>query len=163
MSNISRRAVVAAAGGGVLAAAGAGVLLSRTRFAQLPPSPVFAVDGVAIRGTDPVAYVTRGDATPGDPAIASDWNGARWHFASDAHRAAFVAEPGRYAPRYGGFCAWAVAERGQLFSTQPENWAIVEGQLYLNFDDDIQRRWERDIPGFIARADVRWPDIIAQA
>lgn len=132
-------------------------------FRPLPPSPVFATDRVAIRGTDPVAYFEDARPVPGDRAHAFDWRGATWHFASAANRDAFAADPEAFAPRYGGFCAWAVAVRGELYTTQPENWSIVDGRLYLNFNDDIQARWEEDPHGFIAEADRRWPEIIARA
>jgi len=132
-------------------------------FEELAPAPVFAIDGLAIRGTDPVAYFDAGRPIAGEAAFEADWNGARWRFASAANRDAFVAAPENFAPQYGGFCAWAVAARGELYSTQPRNWSIVDGKLYLNFNDDIQQRWEADIPRFIARADMRWPEIIRDA
>jgi YHS domain-containing protein len=116
---------------------------------------------VAIRGADPVAFFREGRPVTGDAAFEADWNGARWRFASASNRDDFLAAPERFAPNYGGFCAWAVAARGKLYSTQPPNWSIVDDRLYLNFNDDIQRRWEADIPGFIAEADRRWPEIVA--
>ncbi|MEI4235261.1 YHS domain-containing (seleno)protein [Roseovarius sp. D22-M7] len=145
--------------GGALAFEGS-ILERLAGFEELPPTPVFAVDGVAIRGTDPVAYFREGRPVTGDAAFEAKWNGARWRFSSAANRAEFVAAPERFAPQYGGFCAWAVAARGKLYSTQPRNWSVVDGKLYLNFNDDIQSKWEADIPGFIARADRRWPGIV---
>jgi YHS domain-containing protein len=115
---------------------------------------------VALGGTDPVGYFTEGRPVAGQAAHSFDWNGATWHFASAENRDAFAADPARYAPQYGGFCAWAVAEKGKLYSTQPDNWAIVEGKLYLNFNDDIQGKWQADVPGFIARGDERWPEVL---
>ena len=120
--------------------------------------PVHAEGSVAIDGTDPVAYFTKGRPVAGDPALSHTWNGATWRFASAANRAAFAAEPESYAPQYGGWCAWAVAE-GYLAPTVPEAWAIVDGMLYLDFSRRIQRRWERDIPGHIARGDANWPGL----
>jgi len=127
----------------------------------LPAAPVFAVDGLAIRGYDPVAYFTEAGPVAGDPAHSLEWNGVTWRFASAANRDAFAADPAAYAPQYGGFCAWAVAAKGKLYSTQPANWSIQDGKLYLNYNDDIQRRWQADIPGFIAAADQRWPELRA--
>jgi YHS domain-containing protein len=129
-------------------------------FEELATAPVYAPDGVAIRGTDPVAYFTEGRAVPGTPEHALEWNGATWHFASAETRDRFADDPRAYAPQYGGFCAWAVAEKGKLYSTQPDNWAIVDGKLYLNYNDDIQARWQQDIPRFIAEGDERWPEIL---
>lgn len=143
-------------------AAVAGLRLWHGGFEELAAAPVFAPDGVAIRGTDPVAYHTEGRPIAGEATHAHEWRGAVWHFASGENRDLFVADPERFAPQYGGFCAWAVAARGKLYSTQPGNWSIVDGRLYLNFNDDIQARWETDIPGFIIEADRRWPEILAQ-
>lgn len=161
-TTVNRRRLILAAGG--LAAFGgaayAGLRLWGGGFEELAAAPVFAVDGVAIRGTDPVAYFTEGRPVAGDPAHAYEWRGAVWHFASAGNRDRFAADPERYAPQYGGFCAWAVAAKGKLYSTQPGNWSIVDGKLYLNFNDDIQARWETDVPGFISRADTRWPEIL---
>lgn len=160
MAGMTRRRVLIAAGVVGLAAVAVAGQRYLGGFEELATAPVFAPDGVAIRGTDPVAYFTQGRAVPGTADHALEWNGATWHFASADNRAAFVADPAAYAPQYGGFCAWAVAEKGKLYSTQPDNWAIVDGKLYLNYNDDIQERWQADIPGFIAEGDARWPDIL---
>jgi hypothetical protein len=87
------------------------------------------------------------------------WQGAAWRFASAENRERFEADPVAYAPQYGGWCAWAVAE-GYTASTVPEAWKIVDGRLYLNYSRGVQRRWERDIPGNIARADANWPGVL---
>ena len=147
---------------GVAAAAvtnGFGILTEE--YAEYAPAPVFAENGLAIRGYDPVAYFTERRPMPGDPAYTAKWNGATWRFANAANRDTFQADPAAYAPQYGGFCAWAVAAKGKLYSTQPSNWTIHVGKLYLNYNDEIQRRWEQDIPGFIAEGNRRWPEISA--
>ena len=114
---------------------------------------------MALGGTDPVAYFVENRPVQGKARHAFAWNGATWHFATAQNRASFAAEPDRYAPQYGGFCAWAVAEKGKLYSTQARNWAIVDGKLYLNYNDDIQARWQDDTASFIEEADRRWPGI----
>ncbi|MCC1481357.1 YHS domain-containing (seleno)protein [Roseibaca sp. Y0-43] len=124
----------------------------------LPATPLLAQAAPALDGYDPVAYFTEGAPRRGDASYSLDWNGQRWHFASAANRDAFAADPAAYAPQYGGNCAWAVAE-GYLAPVDPEAWVIVDGKLYLNANRRIQRRWERDIPGFIARADANWPGL----
>jgi YHS domain-containing protein len=110
----------------------------------------------AIRGTDPVAYHLEGRPVPGRAEFGHTWGGATWHFASAANRDRFAAEPERYAPAYGGFCAYAVA-RGYTAPIDPAAWRIVGGRLYLNYDLRTRALWARDIPGEIARADRNWP------
>lgn len=127
-------------------------------FAAEPP--VFIHRGAAIRGYDPVAYFKLGAPTEGTAEFSHDWNGATWRFASEDHRAAFAADPDAFAPQFGGYCAWAVAE-GYTASTVPEAWKIVDGKLYMNFSKRVQRRWERDIPGNIARGNANWPQVLA--
>ena len=124
---------------------------------------IYTEDGVAIGGTDPVAYFTEGAPVAGSPDFTHDWSGATWHFASAENRDLFAADPETYAPAYGGYCAWAVAAKGSLATTQPENWAIVDGRLFLNYNDAVQAQWNEDIPGFIAEGDRRWPDVAAEA
>ena len=164
MTRLTRRHMVTTAGVLVL---GGGAAYAAQRlfggFEELAAAPVYAPDGVALGGTDPVAYFVESRPVQGKARHAVEWNGATWHFATAQNRASFAAEPDRYAPQYGGFCAWAVAEKGKLYSTQARNWAIVDGKLYLNYDDDIQARWQADTAGFIAQADRRWSDLRADA
>jgi YHS domain-containing protein len=123
-----------------------------------------AVNGagsIAIQGADPVAYFTAGAYVPGSDQFVYDWSGATWYFASAANRDAFASNPQQYAPQYGGFCAWAVSQ-GYTAPIDPEAWKIVDGKLYLNYDRNVQARWERDIPGNIAKADANWPQVAPQ-
>lgn len=113
---------------------------------------------LALQGYDPVAYFTDDAPRQGESAHAFDWDGKTWYFTSAKNRAAFAADPIRYAPQYGGYCAWAAA-RNYLAPIDPTAWAIVDGKLYLNYDSGIQRRWSRDPAGFIARADANWPSL----
>ena len=122
---------------------------------------VFARGGAAIRGTDPVAYFTDARPVAGASDIVTKWMGAHWHFASADNRTAFEASPYAYAPRYGGYCAWAVAS-GYTASTDPEAWTIVDGRLYLNYSKGVQKRWAQDIPGNIAKGDANWPGLLAE-
>jgi hypothetical protein len=122
---------------------------------------VFAENGVAVRGTDVVAYFTEGRPVAGSPAFTHAWLGVTWRFATAANRDAFAADPERYAPAYGGFCAWAVAQ-GYTAPVDPRAWRIVDGRLYLNYDASVQRTWERDIGGNIRKADANWPRIASR-
>lgn len=158
MPGPSRRNLLIGGGAaGLAAAAGAWFIVQPTVHAA---APVFAEDGLAIGGYDPVAYFTEGQPVEGDPAHTVDWRGAEWRFASAANRDRFLESPEAYAPAYGGFCAWAVAAKGELYSTQPDNWTIHEGRLFLNYNDAIQEKWEKDIPGFVTEGDRRWPEIL---
>lgn len=111
--------------------------------------------GLAIRGTDPVAYFTEGRPVAGKPDFSYTWNDATWQFASAEHRDQFAENPEQYAPQYGGFCAFAVSQ-GKTATTDPEAWKIVDGKLYLNYSRERQIMWEKDIPGNIQKADANW-------
>ncbi len=121
--------------------------------------PVYARFGVAIRGTDPVAYFTEGGPVAGNKEFAHEWNGAEWRFSSAENRDRFVAEPERYAPQYGGYCAWAVAN-GYTASVVPEAWHIEDGKLYLNYSLSVREQWRQDVPGNIAKGDRNWPSVL---
>jgi len=112
--------------------------------------------GLALDGYDPVAYFTDGQAVRGSAAFAHVHEGTTYHFASAAHREAFAADPTRYLPQYGGFCAWAVS-RGYTADTDPLAWRVVEGRLFLNYDGSVQRQWEADVTGNVAKGDANWP------
>ena len=115
--------------------------------------------GVAVGGYDPVAYFTQGKPVMGNPSIALNHGGAQWHFSTTENRDAFKADPERYAPQFGGYCAWAVSQ-GYTAKGEPEVWKIVDGKLYLNYSSGVQQTWEGDIPGNIQRADANWPAVL---
>jgi YHS domain-containing protein len=116
---------------------------------------------LALGGYDVVAYFTEGKPVAGQAAHEAHWNGARWRFASAEHRERFLREPERFAPRYGGYCAYAVS-RGYTAPVAPEAWRIVDGKLYLNYSKDVQTLWEREIPANIKKADTNWPAVLAK-
>jgi YHS domain-containing protein len=116
-------------------------------------------DGVAIKGYDPVAYFTEGRPVKGKTEFQFEWQGAKWRFASAEHRDLFKADPGKYAPQYGGYCAYAVSQ-GKTADIDPGAWNIVDGKLYLNLSTDVQKIWSSDIPGYINKADRNWPHIL---
>ncbi|MEM6836070.1 MAG: YHS domain-containing (seleno)protein [Cyanobacteria bacterium P01_C01_bin.120] len=115
---------------------------------------------LAIRGADPVAYFTEGEAVAGVAEYEFEWNGATWRFSSAANKAAFMADPEAFAPQYGGYCAKALSE-GNLASIDPRAWSIVDGKLYLNYSEAVQEQWVTDIPGNITKADSFWPNVLA--
>ncbi|MEM9140466.1 MAG: YHS domain-containing (seleno)protein [Pseudomonadota bacterium] len=115
--------------------------------------------GTAIDGTDAVAYFTEGKPVEGSKSFTHDWNGATWRFSSAENRDLFAANPEKYAPQYGGYCAWAVSQ-GYTASTDPNAWKIVDGKLYLNYNRDVQSKWEANVPGHIKSADANWPSVL---
>ena len=131
--------------------------------AQAPPGkpPVFAdlVPGVAVGGYDPVAYFTEGKPVEGKPDITLVHEGATWRFATTANRDAFQKEPAKYAPQYGGYCAWAVAQ-GYTAKGDPKQWSIVDGRLYLNYSQSVRTRWESDKAAQIKKGDRNWPTVL---
>lgn len=122
---------------------------------------VYSTGDGAIRGYDPVAYFVTGAPQRGRDDLRLDWNGATWHFANAENLAAFRADPERYAPQYGGYCAWAVAN-GYTASIDPDAWAIVDDRLFLNYSKGVQRQWQEDVPGNIARGDRNWPQVLSK-
>ena len=141
----------------LLIAAPAVAALAPNAMAQ--SSQIYAENGIAVDGTDVVAYFTESAPVAGNPAITLDWMGVKWRFSSQENRAAFEANPAAYAPQYGGYCAYAVSQ-GYTAPTVPEAWTIYDGKLYLNFSTGVRSRWERDIPGHIAAANANWPGVL---
>lgn len=126
-----------------------------------PKSSINTSSGVALRGYDAVAYATDGAAVTGQDAYQTTWNGAHWLFASAAHRDQFAAAPQKYAPQFGGYCAWAVS-RGYTADGDPEAWKIVDGRLYLNYSKRVQKMWEQDVAGNIAKGEANWPGVLSK-
>lgn len=114
--------------------------------------------GAAIGGTDPVAYFTEGKPVAGSDAYTAQHDGVTWKFASAENRDLFTANPAKYAPQYGGYCAFGAA-MGFKVPVVPEAWKIVDGKLYLNNSLKVQERFNEDVPGHIRNADLNW-DII---
>jgi len=109
----------------------------------------------AIRGYDPVAYFTVGEAQKGDPSHSFSWHNLTWYFQNEEHKRFFQENPEKYAPQYDGYCAWAMTEAREA-ETDPEVWKIVNGKLYLNCSTVAYEKWRRDIPGNIRKADANW-------
>ncbi len=130
-------------------------------------STAFAIDpihenwrGHAIDGYDPVAYFKANEPVKGSSDFTHEWNDAKWYFSSAENKADFIADPEKYAPQYGGYCAWAVSQ-GSTAPTDPKAWHIEDGKLYLNYNQSVQTNWLKDVPGHIKSADKNWPDLLA--
>ena len=113
---------------------------------------------LAVRGFDVVSYFT-GDGVPveGAEEFAVLYEGFEYRFASAENADTFIADPAKYAPAYGGYCAWAIGANDALAPGDPNVYEIVDGRLYLNFNETVQGRWQADIPGFIAAGDENYP------
>lgn len=118
----------------------------------------FETDGVALRGYDPVAYFASAAAQKGQSQYSYEYKGSKFYFVSDANRRAFMEMPEKYAPQFGGYCAFGTAQ-GYKVSTQPDAFAIVNDKLYLNYDKKVQGIWKQDVPGNIQRAEKNWPEV----
>ena len=112
----------------------------------------------AIRGFDPVSYHTIGRPVMGNGNHVSTYKGQQYLFISKAHKSKFDRDPAKYAPAYGGWCAYGVAVN-KKFHADPLVWEIVEGKLYLNLDNKIKGIWAKNISKNIEKADKAWPKI----
>ena len=129
-------------------------------FSVLAGKPlVFSTQDGAIEGYDPVAYFTQAKPVRGSDKYSLEWNGATFKFSSQEHLDLFKAAPEKYAPQYGGYCAFAVSY-GSTATTVPEAWSIVDNKLYLNNSLGVRSRWKTDIPGYIKKANKNWPGVL---
>jgi YHS domain-containing protein len=115
-------------------------------------------DGVAIKGHDPVAYFTMNKPVKGSPSFMAKHDGATYWFASAEHQQMFTAQPAKYVPQYGGYCAYGVA-KGAKPDIDPTAFSVVDGKLYLNLNPDVQSRWLKDVPGYVKTADENWKSL----
>lgn len=115
-----------------------------------------AENAVILHGYDAVAYFTTGKPTMGDARFSATHDGATYRFASKANLKAFKANPGMYAPQYGGFCAMGAA-LGKKLDVDPTQFKVVDGKLYLNVNADVFKKWSENVDGNIAAADLNWP------
>lgn len=131
--------------------------------ARAQEAPVYTglVRGVAVGGYDAVAYFTDGKPVEGKPDISLEHEGVTWRFSTEANRDAFKADPAKYAPQYGGYCAWAVSQ-GYTAKGDPKAWSLVDGKLYLNYDQSVKKTWEKDKAGHITKANANWPKVLAK-
>ena len=117
------------------------------------------VNGVAVGGYDAVSYFSDGGPKQGSEQFSTDWKGAKWRFSSGKNLAAFKAAPEKYAPQYGGYCAYAVS-KGATAKGDPSAWTLVDGKLYLNYSKVVRSIWRQDIPGNVAKASANWPRVL---
>jgi YHS domain-containing protein len=149
----------------ILLALGAAAMLASTAVFAAPP--INTLKGglfggrtdTAILGYDTVAYFTDGKPVKGQDAFVTEWMGAKWKFASQAHLDLFKASPEKYAPQYGGYCAYGVSQ-DNLVSIEPDKFKVEGGKLYLNYDAGVQATWLKDVSGYIKQADAKFPALL---
>lgn len=138
-----------------------GVMTDTSAFAGVPGSTsAINVDaqGLALGGYDPVAYFDTGRPTHGVETISASYGGARYLFASAAHRKTFLSDPKKYIPEFGGFCAVGTSF-GEKVDVDPQTGKVVEGKLYLNNNPKAQAIFDKDTAGTISRAEHNWPKV----
>jgi YHS domain-containing protein len=126
--------------------------------ASAQKSEVFSTSDGAIHGYDPVAYFKENKPVKGDKKYSLSWKSANWYFVSKQNLDAFKANPDMYAPQYGGYCAYGLAN-GHKATTEPDAWLISNGKLYLNYNKDVQIKWKKNQAADIQQADKIWPGI----
>lgn len=130
-------------------------------FASIVPAfagEYFERDGVAISGYDPVAYFSEMKPVRGSPEFHAEYQGSTFYFSTAANRDTFAANPDKFAPQYGGYCAFGLA-KGYKAVTDPAAFTVVENKLYLNYSEAVRSRWKSNIPGYVRTADANWPDV----
>lgn len=112
-------------------------------------------ENIAIKGYDPVAYFKENLAHEGKADFSLDWNGAKWYFSSAENRDEFAKKPEIYAPQFGGYCAYAVS-KGYTADGDPNAWSIVNGKLYLNYNQEVKEKWEPEKEKRIPDGEKNW-------
>ncbi|MFT3678903.1 MAG: YHS domain-containing (seleno)protein [Ferruginibacter sp.] len=134
------------------------LLLMAGITATAQKSATFIESGRAIRGYDPVAYFMQEKAVPGVDSLVYQWNNADWYFSSREHLDQFKANPAKYAPQYGGYCAYGLSN-GYKAPTNADAWTITDGKLYLNYNLEVRDEWNKQRAERIKKADQNWPAV----
>jgi YHS domain-containing protein len=115
--------------------------------------------GVAIKGYDTVAYFKEKKPVAGKDEFMTSWMGAKWKFANKENLDDFKASPEKYAPQYGGYCAYGIAN-GSAVKIEPEQWTIIDDKLYLNYDEGVSKKWKKDPAKYIKQANEKFSSIL---
>jgi len=130
-------------------------LLSLKRLFKFAREVYYETDTGALDGVDVVAYFTQQEMVKGSRDHTVLWQGSTWYFSCDQHRKLFLEDPLSYAPQYGGFCAFGITE-GLTVKPDPKSWSVVDGKLYLNYDEYTRTLWSRNNPLLIKEANDYW-------
>ena len=116
-------------------------------------------DGIAMDGFDVVAYQTAGAPAKGSTSQSVDYKGKTWLFSSAANASAFAANPAQYEPQYNGWCSYAVSEGYGAEVDFVNGWAVLDGKLYLNWDEETRDAFVAERADRIPRAEENWPSV----
>lgn len=131
------------------------IFILNAGFAQ---KEIFVKSNQAIQGYDPVAYFKNLKPVKGKNEFSYNWKGENWHFATQENLDDFKANPEKFAPQFGGYCAYGVAD-GHKAPTSPDAWTIFDGKLFLNYDTNVRDLWKKDMKVFIQQANKNWPAV----
>jgi YHS domain-containing protein len=129
--------------------------------AQAQQSEIFAPGGKAIKGYDPVAFFKESKPVKGSDKFQYKWKDATWLFSTNENLEAFKADPEKYAPQYGGYCAYGTSQ-GHKAPTQTDTWTVLNDKLYFNYNDKVKELWTKDQANLIKAADEKWPEVKGQ-
>lgn len=118
-------------------------------------SPVFILNGKAIRGYDPVAFFTESKPVKGKDSLTFEWNGATWNFSTEKNLNQFKTNPEMYAPQFGGYCAYGTAGNHKA-PTLTETWTIINNKLYFNYNQSVKQKWISNQDSLIKQAEYHW-------
>jgi YHS domain-containing protein len=125
--------------------------------AQTQPE-IYSNESGAIHGYDPVAFFEESKPVKGNETLTYQWKEATWHFTSQKNLEVFKSNPEKYAPQYGGYCAFGMS-RGYKAKTLPETWTVLDGKLYFNYNLDVKQDWSKKPGEYIEKADKNWVDV----
>lgn len=134
------------------------ILVITANSVMAQKSEIFAPDGKALKGYDPVAFFTEGKPVMGADSFTLTWKDANWYFSNKANLENFRSNPEKYSPQYGGYCAYGTSE-GHKAPTQADTWTIINDKLYFNYNSKVKQAWIRNTDALIKKADMAWPEI----
>lgn len=118
--------------------------------------------GVILQGYDAVSYFKSSEPQKGDPKISATYDGAIFQFASNVNKQEFLRDPKKYAPQFGGWCAYAVADSKSKVDVDPKSFLIQDGRLLLFYNGvwaNTRKKWQKDPKSFLKTADNNWPEV----
>jgi len=133
-------------------------ILTLMAHVRAQKAEVYSPGGKAIKGYDPVAFFTDSKPVMGTDSLSYSWNGATWLFSSRQNLQRFKADPEKYAPQYGGYCAYGTSQ-GHKAPTEIDTWTVLNDKLYFNYNQKVKQIWVKDQPGYIQKADKQWPEL----